>query len=308
MRYVATQWDDLLLRTMQSALSPAHLRDIVAFEGPEDVLTTHLKFLISVVKQFQEYSVIFQHFPWRFRLLCDKVPAVVEDTLQKMKKEWEFLMEIEKSTALHTKFPLNQMPFLRWYVYRECMTYAEETTWKMSEGLLALASAWFSDPCSTLGCEDAFRSLRLAEKRHQNNKDVCPEKLQALTIKSINERYSEFQVAELTSSDYHGIRPGQYLKRAVFDCSRSSANDTGVAGFNQAMKSTTVSPHHLSRKSLRMWETYKMCNGQTQHWWTAQLVRAHQAGQLSLGKQYDMICTVLVYNVNNDKMKALRNT
>lgn len=70
--------------------------------------------------------------------------------------------------------------------------------------------------------------------------------------------------------------PGQYMKRAVFDCSRASANDTGVANFNQIMRTTTVSPHHLSRKSLSMWEAYKMTNGNVQHWWTAQLVRSHQ--------------------------------
>ena len=278
MRYVATQWVELMLRIMQNALSPHHLQDIDSMECAEDVLTTHLRFLISVLKQLDEFAQIFRHFPWRFRLLFDQVPAVVESTLKQMREEWEFLMVIEQNTVLHGKYPLNQMPFLRWYVYREVMTLAEERGWVASQDLVDLAKAWFSDPCSTLGCEDSFRALRMAEARHQNNKEVCPEKLQALTIKSINERYKEFELAELKSSDYHGVRPGTYMKRSVFDCSRASANDTGIANFNQIMKTTTVSPHHLSRKSLSMWEAYKMTNGNSQNWWTAQLVRSHQAG------------------------------
>ena len=151
MRYVATQWVELMLRIMQNALSPHHLQDIDSMECAEDVLTTHLRFLISVLKQLDEFAQIFRHFPWRFRLLFDQVPAVVESTLKQMREEWEFLMVIEQNTVLHGKYPLNQMPFLRWYVYREVMTLAEERGWVASQdfwwiwpkhGFLTPAQLW----------------------------------------------------------------------------------------------------------------------------------------------------------------------
>jgi hypothetical protein len=158
------------------------------------------------------------------------------------------------------------------------MTVAEEEGWVVTSKLVELARAWFADPCSTLGCEDCFRNLRLAEARHQTNKETSPEKIQACAIKALNERYSEFELAEVKPCDYHGIRPGMFMKRSVFDCSRASACDTGISNFNQIMKVTTVSPHHLSRKSLTMWEAYKVNDGKTEHWWTAQLLRSGQAG------------------------------
>lgn len=263
---------------MQSALSAEHLQDICYFESSEDILTVHLKFLISVVKQFDEFAQIFRHFPWRFRLLTDDVPSVVEETVKEMELEWQFLLKLEENTKLHGKYPVNQMPFLRWFIYRECMTVAEEEGWVVTSKLVELARAWFADPCSTLGCEDCFRNLRLAEARHQTNKETSPEKIQACAIKALNERYSEFELAEVKPCDYHGIRPGMFMKRSVFDCSRASACDTGISNFNQIMKVTTVSPHHLSRKSLTMWEAYKVNDGKTEHWWTAQLLRSGQAG------------------------------
>lgn len=277
MRFVATEWQDYLHQTLKNALLPQHLRDIIAFECSDDVLTTHLMFLVAVLKHCDEFALIFRHFPWRFRLLCDQVPDVVARTLQEMKEEWNLLMGIEKNTMLHNKYPLKDMPFLRWFIYREIMTVAEELGWSASTTLVDLVKAWFPDPCSTLGCEDSFRQLRLAESRHQANKEVCPEKLQAVTIKSINSRYAAFETSELRPCDYHGIRPGMYMKRSVWDCSRANANDTGIQNFNQMIKSHTVSPHHLSRKSLTMWEAYKTTNGDAQHWWTAQLMRSGQA-------------------------------
>ena len=144
---------------MQSALSAEHLQDICYFESSEDILTVHLKFLISVVKQFDEFAQIFRHFPWRFRLLTDDVPSVVEETVKEMELEWQFLLKLEENTKLHGKCPVNQMPFLRWFIYRECMTVAEEEGWVVTSKLVELARAWFADPCSTLGCEDCFRNL-----------------------------------------------------------------------------------------------------------------------------------------------------
>ena len=277
-RFVALHWDDMMLSTMKSALSPDHLADLGALDDPDfDILTTHFKFMVSCVKQFSEFALLSKSFPWRFQLLCDPSSEVVAATLQAMKEEWAFLLEVEKNPRLHQKYPLNLMSQLRWFIYREVMTFAEEAGWKATDALVDLAKAWFSDPQSTLGCEECFRQVRAAESRHATSKEASPEKIQAVCIKSINARYADFELTNVESSDYHGIRPGMFMKRSVFDCSKASATDTGLSNFNQIMKASTISPHHLSRKSLNMWQAYKATGGNTQHWWTAQLMRSGQA-------------------------------
>lgn len=271
------KWQDLMLGTLKNALHQEHIEDIVASEASEDVLTVHFRFLVSVLKHYQEFQQTLNHFPWKFQLLLDDDPAVVNSCLLKMQEEWTFLLTIEQEGDVHEKWPMNKLVFLRWMCYREVMTLAEESQFRMNPNLRALVAAWFPSPSSTLGCEEAFQKLRAAEGRHQNNKETCVEKLQALCIKTINQRYSKFEIEETTTSDYHGIRPGMFIKRSVFDCSRASATDTGISTFNSMVKTSTTAPNFLTRKSINIWEAVKATGGQVGNLWTAQLVRFSQA-------------------------------
>ena len=271
------KWQDLMLGTMQHALHPDNIADIIGFETTEDVLTIHFRFLINVLKRYHEFQQTLNHFPWRFLLLLDDDPSVVNDTLLQMQKEWTFLLKIEEEGDVHEKWPMKTLVFLRWTCFREIMTYCEETNFKMTPQLRQLVKSWFPCPSSSLGSEDAFQKLRAAESRHQNNKETCVEKIQALRIKSINARYSKFETESTKTSGYHDIRPGMFMKRSVFDSSRASASDTGVASFNQMVKVSTVAPNFLTRKALNIWEAVQCAGGCIGNLWTAQLVRAAQA-------------------------------
>lgn len=278
MLFVSLKWDQLMLHTMQSSLNPQNVQDICSLIANEDqphVLLVHFQFLINIVKSFGEFKMQYDHFPWKFAMLLE--PSKQDDILASMKREWAFVLKLEESGNVHGTWPMKNLVFLRWYAYREVMSFAEERQWKMSPSLKNLVKAWFSDPSSTLGCENAFRQLRVAEARHQSGKEVAVEKLQALVIKSINEQYDKFETCKTTNGDYAQIRSNMYIKRAVFDASRATASDTGVASFNTLVKQSTVSPNHLSRKSLSLWEALQLTNGVVTNLWSAQLARPLQA-------------------------------
>ncbi|CAK9104502.1 Uncharacterized protein SCF082_LOCUS48761 [Durusdinium trenchii] len=277
MLFVSLKWDQLMLHTMQSSLNLQNVQDICSLIANEDqphVLLVHFQFLINIVKSFGEFKMQYDHFPWKFAMLLE--PSKQDDILASMKREWAFVLKLEESGNVHGTWPMKNLVFLRWYAYREVMSFAEERQWKMSPSLKNLVKAWFSDPSSTLGCENAFRQLRVAEARHQSGKEVAVEKLQALVIKSINEQYDKFETCKTTNGDYAQIRSNMYIKRAVFDASRATASDTGVASFNTLVKQSTVSPNHLSRKSLSLWEALQLTNGVVTNLWSAQLARPLQ--------------------------------
>ncbi|CAE7449843.1 unnamed protein product, partial [Symbiodinium sp. KB8] len=167
-RYVALEWPNLMLSTMQSGLD--HIKEILGTldqSQVSDVLRIHFKHLIATVQHFSEFALMFQNFPWRFALLLDADEAVVARTARECKEEWEFLLRQEELCADASKcFPLKDVPFVRWYAYREPMTFMEERRFKVDDDVRSLVRAWQADPSSTLGCEDSFRNLRTGERAH----------------------------------------------------------------------------------------------------------------------------------------------
>ena len=179
LRYVATQWPKLVLSIMESALSPEHLDDIVwNVEETELLLSVHFRHAVATVRRLWEFQLLYQVFPWRFFMVLDADERLAQQTMNDMKQEWEFLIRQEEKTMNASKiFPLKEVPFLRWRVYREVMTFCEERGWKITKDVKALISSWQANPSSTLGCEDAFRHLRLGERRHGAG-EAAPSQLQ----------------------------------------------------------------------------------------------------------------------------------
>ena len=193
------------VRTLSSAFRAENLRDLlqgVDEDSQEEILTKHFQFAIRTLKQFCEFGILFGAFPWRFCLLQEE--QYCNQVLQEMKREWELLLRLEESHPnASTTWPLNQVHQVRWYVYREVMTFAEERSWAMCPEILALSRAWDSDPCSTLSVENSFRSLRRGEK-NQDGPASAPQ-LQAISIRSVNERFQKFEVIQPSPSDIHTV-------------------------------------------------------------------------------------------------------
>ena len=274
MRYMCCQWMSLCRATLESSLRVENLLDVIknCDDQSTEVLSVHLKFVISTLRHFMEFGLMYQHFPWRFFLLLSGDKALTQSTLLEMKEEWEFVKIIESKENLR-KYPYNSVPMIHWFVYREVMTAAEESKWECTPLLMERVQAWFPEPCSTLVADAVFRCQRLGETKQQKN-EVSVEQLMATAIKGLNARYKSFNV--VNDLDFHGIKPSQFIKKSVFDASRSTATDTGIASFNAIARAPTVSPHHLTRKCLNIFDALKQSRGNWSSFWCAQLVRSGQ--------------------------------
>ena len=288
MHFVATQWTSLCLETFRSAFNPKHIEDIT--QGADTVgqatewLGELFRFAMATVKRFAEFQVIYQSFPWRFVLVLE--PSTRDETLSAMKKEWEFLLQMEEQHASELKrYPFNLLPHVRWYAYREVMTYCAERSFQFSAELAELISSWFPDPVSTLGADEVFRCMRKAETEGVRTGETSPIQLQAVAIKALNGRYDAYETAQLNPHDYAGIQPGMFVKRAVFDSSRASAQETNLPNFNTMCRVETMSPHMISRKCLNLWQTLMKTGGRILVWFLPGAITAHDCLYASQGSK-----------------------
>lgn len=118
MRFMCTKWMSLCRETLESALGVDNLLDVLKGCDPvsePEILTVHLKFLVSVIRRFMEFGLLYQHYPWRFFLLLLGDVGISNTVLSDMKEEWQFLMNLEKTTC-HQQWPLKAVPHLSWFV------------------------------------------------------------------------------------------------------------------------------------------------------------------------------------------------
>lgn len=290
MLQMCCHWQELCRKTFESGLRIDNLLDIVKnVEDENEVLQVHLRFLVATMRHFVEFGLLYEAFPWRFFLLLTDDLQLTASTLQAMRSEWEFLLSLEESGDCHRKYPCSAIPHLQWFAYREILTAAEESSWVMTEELKERVQAYFPEPCSTLGADGIFRNQRLSETKNLKQ-EISVEQLMACSAKTLNQRYKDFSVPD--KLDFNGISPSKFLKKSVFDASRASATDSGLQSFNAMARLSTVSPHHLTRKSLNLWSAVKASAGKCDNFWSAQLVRSGQAavgkidGSLVVGKPY----------------------
>ncbi|CAE7439645.1 unnamed protein product [Symbiodinium sp. CCMP2592] len=292
-RYIALEWPNLVLSIMQSALDRHHLEDIVWNVDPEDVpslLNVHFKHTVATLRRLAEFGLLYGSFPWRFFLVCDSDDHVAARTLKEMKDEWTFLLRQEEAAPnAHGSFPLSQVIWLRWRVYREVMTFAEERDFRLCEEVRQLIKAYQASPSSTLGCEDAFRSLRKAERK-KGGGEAAPSQLQAQAVKACSERFGGdggFQVAEVAPSQIHSIPVKQTVKASVYTAARSTGPETGLSFFSGMVREATVSPYFLTRKCINLWNMFKRKEGDLSDAWLAELSRPGQV--LNAGRDYWLV-------------------
>ena len=266
-RFMATKWEELVLSIMVSALAPQHLEDVLWNVEEVDAVLLATRCGSSQV------------FPWRFFLVLDSDERLAQETLEEMKKEWQFLVsQEEKMMEASRFFPLSEIPFVRWRVYREVMTFCEERGWKLCHDVKALIESWQAWPqAAQSGCEEAFRHLRLAERKHDG--EAAPAQLQALSIKGLQQRYDAFELAPVNPSQIHAIPVKQTVKSAAFTAKRASGSDTGLPSFGALLKESTISPHNLTRRSINLWKMLKLKDGDLSLAWVAELIRTGQVWQ-----------------------------
>ena len=277
-RYVALQWPSLILTTMRSGLD--NIKEIIGTLDRSEVpgvLAVHFRHLVATVQRFWEFSILYQHFPWKWELVLDSSPDVRARTLKEAESEWKFLVGMEQRFEdASAAFPLKDVPHVRWHVYREIMTLCEENKFCATNEVISLISSWQADPCSSLGCEDSFRVLRQAERKHSGG-EVSAVQLQASSIKALEQRYGD-QIEHVTvePSCVHSVPLKTVVKPAIFTAKRDTASDTGLATFGQMVKETIPSAHHFTRRCLNLWTTVKARNGDLSNSWVPELIRPGQ--------------------------------
>ena len=278
-RFIALEWPELMLRTLKSALATHAVQDALFNVDEQDViLTAHWRYVVVTLQRFSAFGLLYTRFPWRCFLLLDENKEIVERTLQDMKSEWEFLLQLEAAHAKPSEvWPLKQLCFTRWYCYREVMTYAEERRFEDCSDLRDLVKAWQPQPSSSLGAEDTFRNLRSSEKKQAGL--VSPPQLQAVSMKAVNSRYADgYETVGFDTAQIHSIPVNQTIKSSIFDPRRATGQDTGLPGFNTLVRATTTSAHYLTRRSLNLWSTVLRLQNDLRSTWIAELCRTGQAG------------------------------
>ena len=125
---MATEWRQMMTKTVISALSKTSLADLLSGLDDDDapeVLKHHFFFALATLRRFAEFGTLFQHFPRRFCLLQDH--RFADEVLMEMRSKWQLLTEFEEASEnASSKYPLNLVHTVRWHAYREIMTFAEE--------------------------------------------------------------------------------------------------------------------------------------------------------------------------------------
>ena len=147
---MALQWPSLILTTMRSGLD--NIKEIIGTLDRSEVpgvLAVHFRHLVATVQRFWEFSILYQHFPWKWELVLDSSPDVRARTLKEAESEWKFLVGMEQRFEdASAAFPLKDVPHVRWHVYREIMTLCEENKFCATNEVISLISSWQADPCS----------------------------------------------------------------------------------------------------------------------------------------------------------------
>ena len=85
--------------------------------------------------------LLYGNFPWRFFLLLDASEHVAQLTAKQMDSEWKISHEAGGGDQRCVQVLLNEMPFLRWQVYREIMTFCEERDFVITPKTQSLVKA-----------------------------------------------------------------------------------------------------------------------------------------------------------------------
>lgn len=239
---------NLIQKSMEQAFGSSTLKemalfaDLVSQEDSDEwsVLQEHVSFCLRLTKHTHRFLNYQMHAPWVCQAFLDirgpEEEKLAQDMLQAMKTEWEMVLEAEASNAAW----LSNCTHLKWQCYREIMTSAEESSWKLTPELLELTRAWFPKRSNTVTLEQTFNKMRDAEQRHSRHTRASPCQLAAVAIKSTNQilggkspdgRETKLALIEPPSSLLASMPKefsNGFMKRDVFDSSRVPLASGGI--------------------------------------------------------------------------------
>ena len=247
-----------------------------------DVLQTHGKFLWKFLKhvdRFQQWHFMVPYCLNAFLDLTtstDKIAA--NKILQQMKEEWTFVLaeEAKNSKSLHG------VHHVKWQVYRELMTCAEEEDWQLTPRFVALVRSYLPGRQNTIGLEHTFGTLRDAETRHSKHKQASVAQVCATTIRTTNKLFKEINaIVEPTPGMIEAV-PGTYsqaiLKKDCLHPCRTPVAECGIKHATEMLKNAEnrTNAFNLIGKGLSQLRAHQLAfeqlSSKTDYLWVSSII------------------------------------
>ena len=215
---------------------------------------------------------------------------LAKHVLQQMKLEWTFVltMEAKGSKCLHG------VHHLKWQVYRELMTCAEEEDWTLSARFLDLVHAYFPGRQNTIGLEHTFGALRDAETRHSKHRQASAAQLCATTIRTTNKLFKETNTIVEPSPSMIEAVPGSLsqamLKKDCLNPCRTPVGECGIKNVSDVLRSADnrTSAFNFVQKGLSQLRAHQLAfekgMQRTDYFWVSGIVPEGCATSMNLSQ------------------------
>lgn len=190
----------------------------------EFLLEQHWEATLASLFEMLQYQSPLLCAPNAFACLaCSKserydVQDLQKKVLKTLKAEWEMLLCLEQdaegSVLVHRLCPQT-----RWQSYRELMVTFERESWKVTPWSVDMVLSWFPQVNCSSNVEDSFNSMADACSRAGKNGLASMANLQALHIRSVNQKMTgksfqpsavELETEDWEGAEVRGLRPKMF--------------------------------------------------------------------------------------------------
>ena len=190
----------------------------------EFLLEQHWEATLASLFEMLQYQSPLLCAPNAFACLaCSKserydVQDLQKKVLKTLKAEWEMLLCLEQdaegSVLVHRLCPQT-----RWQSYRELMVTFERESWKVTPWSVDMVLSWFPQVNCSSNVEDSFNSMADACSRAGKNGSASMANLQALHIRSVNQKMTgksfqpsavELETEDWEGAEVRGLRPKMF--------------------------------------------------------------------------------------------------
>lgn len=240
------------------------LNDIGNTTDEFDTLQLHGAFLLKFVKHLHRFRQYHETIPYCCNVFLDLATEtdrkLARETLDIMRQQWIFIIEMEKK---HAKF-LKDIHFVRWQAFREIHTMAEEEQYCLSPKFLALVEAYFPGRQNTIGLEHTFGVLRDCESRHSRHKQGSNAQICAAAIRTTNNLFQDEAKVVETNPGMIAQVPATFsqaiLKKDCLSPCKTPLGECGLPNANEIIKAaeTRTSAFMLVQKSLSQLKAHQI--------------------------------------------------
>lgn len=159
----------------------------------DDLLDHHLQAVLSTVFELQMYGLYLQSSPAKVAGLLasdDSVPNAANEKqklCKELQEEWQLVLDLEAATDTAV-LKKQHCSYTEHQVYRELMTQLEVHGWKSCPAVHDLIRSWYPPLAFSANCETCFNALEDDIKRGQKSQGLSLTGLQALAIRSVQNR------------------------------------------------------------------------------------------------------------------------